>query len=161
MSNEFLAFVQSMQGVIAVAKGLKSAHDALTIAQAQSDILEKLLSLQVEALALNEKHSTLIAEKRELEKQLVEKDEWTLTKQQYRLLEISGGSFVYVSKEPDRPEQPLHWLCAHCFDNERKKSILQLARKSIDGLHHHMCPSCKATIIDRTNARSVQPRFRR
>jgi hypothetical protein len=134
---EVVAVVSGIKVVIDIAKGLKSAHDAHTITQAQSDILEKLLDLRIDALSLQEKTSTLINEKEELAKKLMEFEKWAETERQYELAKLPPGILVYAQKKSGTSTEPKHWLCTNCW-KDRKKSILQLEYTGA-----HTCPECK------------------
>jgi hypothetical protein len=158
--TEFSALVSSIKGISDIAKGLKSAYDQHTITQATNEILQRLQSVLEKGLLLQEKHLALLQEKDDLTKRLVEMDEWKATKGQYRLIEISPGSFVYSPNESHPSPQPIHWLCQNCLDNKHSKSVLQLAHKG-HRMDVYECPGCKATIRDRshpTNPPSILPR---
>lgn len=141
---ELSTIVTGIKGTIDIAKGLKSAYDAHTITQAQTEILEKLFSLQIDALSLQEKHSALVNEKEELAKKLMEFEQWEKTESQYQLEEVHFGVFVYSPKESERSTEPKHWLCTNCWE-ERKKSILQCDYKHSEGAGY-TCPRCKTQI---------------
>ena len=135
---EASAIVTSLKTTIGIVKGLKSSYDAKTITQAQSQILEHLFALQVDALALQEKHSALIHEKEELIKKIEQFEQWGNTESEYELKEIKPGIFVYSYKKSQQSVIPMHWLCAQCW-NDHKKSILQ------SGFHDksvYNCPRC-------------------
>lgn len=144
MINEVSAIVTSIKAAIEITKGLKSSYDAHTITQAQSEILERLLAIQMDALALQEKHSALINEKDELTKKLVLFEQWEKTESEYELKEITPGKFVYSSKNSQQSKIPMHWLCTQCWD-DRKKSILQAILHDVNEAQY-ICPRCKFKI---------------
>lgn len=122
--TELTSLIAGIKGTIDLAKGLKSAYDAHTITQSQTEILERLLNLQIDALALQDKHSTLINEKDDLSKKLMEYERWSETESQYELKEITPGVFVRSYKTSNQSQQPNHWLCTKCWE-DKKKAILQ------------------------------------
>jgi transcriptional regulator with GAF, ATPase, and Fis domain len=138
---EVSAIITSIKATIEIAKGLKSSYDAHTIAQAQSDILEQLLAIRMDTLTLQEKHSTLINEKDELAKKLVQLEQWEKTESEYELQEINRGKFVYSPKNSQQSKKPTHWLCTQCWD-DRKKSVLQ-ANYHTESEAQYICPRCK------------------
>jgi hypothetical protein len=76
---------------------------------------------------------------------------WDAEKQRYHLEQVSPGAMAYVLKNEAQGTEPIHWLCASCYNNG-KKSILQLGQKKMDPggrLPGWDCPSCKATIFVR------------
>ena len=137
---EGTALLTGIKGTINIVKSLKSSYDAKTITQAQSDILEHLFALQIDALALQEKHFAIIHEKEELIKKVVQFEQWEKTESEYELQEIVSGTFVYTSKNTQQFGIPTHWLCTQCWDN-RKKSILQ--RQYVGHTPKLICPRCK------------------
>lgn len=141
---EVTALIAGIKGTIDIAKSLKSAHDAHTITQTQTEILEKLLALQAEALVLQEKHSALIQEKDELAKKLMQLEDWAQTETQYQLKEVAPRIFVYIaeSSTPSIENEP--WYCANCF-NQHQKSVLQSTSESSE-YHEFMCHRCKNSI---------------
>ena len=147
---EASAVVASIKATIEIAKGLKASYDAKTITQAQTQILEHLLALQVDALALQEKHSVLIHEKEELKKKLMEFEQWRKTESEYELKEIKSGKFAYALKKSQQSEVPPHWLCINCWD-DRKKSILQKSQRGFiaggNSSTNYICPRCKFSFV--------------
>jgi transcriptional regulator with GAF, ATPase, and Fis domain len=141
---EITSFVAGVKGTIDIAKGLKSAYDAQTIAQAQTEIVEKLLGLQMDALSLQEKHSLLINEKDELAKKLIQYENWAKTESQYKIDEVHSQVFVYVAKTSDQSLKNQPWYCANCFGN-RQLSIFQSTSDS-DTYHEYVCHRCNNKI---------------
>lgn len=124
MPSDFTLLIEGIKGSIAMVKGLKSAYDQHTITQAQTDVLEKLLALQMDALSLQEKHSALIHEKEELQKKVMEAQKWSETESQYELKQVVPGRIVRSFKKTSESTDPPHWLCPNCWE-DKKKSILQ------------------------------------
>jgi len=141
---EISSLISGIKGTIDITKGLKSAYDANTIFQAQTDILERLFAIQSEALSLQEKHSTLIDEKRELENRIKEFENWSESEIQYSLRKLTGGVFVIEPNKSHKSPKPKHWLCTNCYGN-KKKSILQPARTTHDFFFE--CLECKNKIM--------------
>jgi len=141
---EFTAFISSISALIKIAKGLQSVRDQHQISQATSELLERILSVQGDALSLQEQHFSLIHEKEKIEKKLSEFEDWKNTQSQYSLFRTLYGKVVYVPNESHKSSEPKHWLCANCF-NERKKSILQPQN---DGNNFtFFCPKCKTRLF--------------
>lgn len=138
---EASAITSSIQAAFEIAKGLKSSHDARTIANAQAKIEEQLFTIRAEALALQEKHLTVIHEKEELIKKVMEFEQWEKTESEYELKQIVRGTRVYSYKNSQQSTIPMHWLCPNCW-NDRKKSILQ-AEFDAEEEAKYFCPKCK------------------
>lgn len=138
---EGTALITSIKGTIDIVKGLKASYDANTIMQAQSELLEQLFAIRMDAIALQDKHLALSNEKEELAKKLMEFEQWEKTKSEYELKKIVPGTFVYSYKKSQQSEIPLHWLCPNCW-NKRKKSIFQAEYDNGEEAKY-FCPECK------------------
>ena len=139
--NDFMLLLQGLKGTMDLTKGLKSAYDSHKIAEAEAEFFEKLSSLYVQAISLYESHSALAREKDELEKKLVEYQQWDRTASQYSLKALKSGAYVYTPNESNQSPNPMHWICPKCY-GDRKKSILQFLY-DFDRGHHAYCPECK------------------
>jgi len=137
-----------------IAKGISSLHTEVERNQAVSKILEVLLSVQSDALSMKEKYSLLLTEKDDLIKKISEFEKWSEIEHQYELKEIASGIFVYVYKKSEVNREPMHWLCAKCY-NEQKKSILQRKVKSMAGAIY-ICHTCKSEILDHSQSAPLQ-----
>ena len=144
MIPEASAIFASLKATIEIVRGLKSSYDASTITQVQSDILDQLLTTQMDALTLQEKHLAVINEKEELAKKLVQFEQWEKIESEYELKEIRPGMLVYSSKNYQQSKIPTHWLCTQCWE-DRKKSILQASQHNESG-GVYVCPRCNLTI---------------
>lgn len=140
MASDFALLVEGIRGSIAIVRGLKSAYDQHAIVQVQTEILEKLLALQIDALSLQEDHFALLRSKRELEETLVKHQQWDDTAAQYSLKNLESGAYVYAPNESNKSPEPMHWICAKCY-GDRKKSLLHFVWDSARG-HHAFCQEC-------------------
>lgn len=84
----------------------------------------EILSAQSSALAANSAQAALIEEKRELEERIRRLEAWEIDKQRYELVEISRGVFARQLKADAKGSEPIHRICATCYEAGRK-SILQ------------------------------------
>lgn len=99
-----------------------------------------IISLQNEMFSMQSEQSKLLQIKYDLEKKLMECENWDKIKSQYELKEVNSGRFVYAPKPDSNLSEPDHWLCTNCF-NDGKKSILQ------PKISKTFCPKCKMEII--------------
>jgi len=102
------------------------------------ELLNAIIPLQSEIIALQEANLSYIKEIQNLEKKLREVEDWDKEAASHELKELSRGIFVYVKKPESGRTRPDVYLCANCFDSNHKKSILQMA-----GRGYYRCPSCK------------------
>lgn len=141
MLAEITAVLEGIKVTTDIAKGLKSAYDSHTIAEAQAQVLEKLTNLRMDTLTLQDKTSEIIEKRDELARKLKEFEDWKATQEKYRLSELQRGKFVYTPKELQNSSEPAHYLCTNCYDH-REKSILQAAWHD-DFDAKYICPRCK------------------
>jgi hypothetical protein len=154
--------VEHMVDISSIAAALSSIKAAKDIAQSmiglrdtaafQAKLIEfqsKIIDANNAAFAAQEERTELIEKVRQLEKQVADLTAWETEKQRYELIEVSEGAFTYVLKTERRGGEPIHWLCASCYQNN-KKSILQLAERNVGHggqMHLWKCPSCRASIL--------------
>jgi len=137
----FVEFVTAIRGITEIAEGLKSLHDFKQVAEASSQLLQRLLTVESEALSLHNEYSIVLQQKSDLEKRLLEFEKWDDTASQYSLKKLVARSFVYVPNETNKAPKPMHYLCAKCY-GDRKKSILQTIYVGTGG-DRLFCPECK------------------
>ena len=133
-----------------IAKGISALNTDVERNQAVSKILEVLLSVQNDALLMKEKHSLFLTEIDNLKKKISEFEKWSEIESQYDLKEIAAGVFVYAYKKTDKAIEPSHWLCAKCFNTDKKKSIFQRFSHNSHGVHYK-CHTCGSEIVDHSN----------
>ena len=61
---------------------------------------------------------------RELEAELMKREDWAAEQERYTLHAVDSGAFVYALQPGVETAEPPHWLCPQCFQQQRK-SILQ------------------------------------
>lgn len=132
-----------------IATGLAAASAALATVRKLSEIEKQLsqaeLKLQVASLysdladvrmALTDARETIGGLQAEIDK----RDGWNETARLYNLSEVAPGVLVYQFDGADQ-SIPAHFLCPHCFLEERR-SILQREARSAMRLTYLCCPSC-------------------
>ncbi|MEW6511851.1 MAG: hypothetical protein AB1428_12945 [Bacteroidota bacterium] len=141
-ASELVALVTAVKGAVDFAKGLKAVMDKAKLDDELSELFSRLLSVQSFALTLQSEHQTLIEEKGELSKKLMEFENWKKTEADYALTEICPKIFIYVYKKSAESVEPVHWLCPNCWQ-AKQKSILQ-------GKHDRVyaCPRCNFTMAN-------------
>lgn len=120
--------------IASLATSLKTAGEIakamvdLGVAQSVKPELAKLngeiLTAQGFALAAQSDQFAMAGRIRDLEEELMRLKAWDAEKQRYELKDLGKGFFAYAPKEGMERGEPLHALCANCFQNG-VKSILQ------------------------------------
>jgi hypothetical protein len=124
-----------------VAQGILNMGEKSGLKKEAVELQNIITSLHSQILTMYAQYSELVQVKNNLEKKLVEYEDWNETESQYELKEVAPGVFVFSLKEDNRTPEPNHWLCTNCF-YDRKKSILQRY-----GTSKYLCPRCKTEII--------------
>jgi len=143
--TETTALISGIKGTIDIVKGLKAAYDAHTITQAQTELLQKLLALQMDALAVQEKQSAILNERDQLLKQVAEYENWSEVEKQHHIEEIHPQIYVYVANKPTTSLKTQPWYCANCF-SQRQMSVLQSTENSHETYKEFLCHKCNAKI---------------
>ena len=115
------------------------------------ELQSALLSLQSDMFGLQAQHQSLLREKEELEKRLIEIQNWQAEAQKYTLAEIVPGVFMYALKAEYKDATPPHWLCPNCYES-RRKSVLQRDYNRIKHNYVFQCHHCNAELVDTSNA---------
>ncbi len=72
-------------------------------------------------------------------------ENWAAEKQRYKLQELESGAFVYRLQEEKQNSEPIHDLCAQCYQ-QSIKSILQFIGHK-NGFQNFSCNHCGSTIL--------------
>ena len=133
MVGEAFAGLSALKTAFDLAKGLKDINDAANRNAAVIELQEKILGAR-------QAQSELVERVEELEKENARLKEWQVERERYELKEIATGAFVYAPKDTMRGHEPMHWLCANCFQNGKKR-FLQAHRNDLRHIYHK-CQEC-------------------
>lgn len=143
MIAEISTLVTSSKVAYDIAKGLTSVYVDDKVRERTSELLGILLSVQGDALSVNAKHQELLQEKYNLEKKILEFEEWSATKNNYELKELAPGFPAYLRKKLDDHIDFPVWICPYCYD-KKKESPLQ-CEHNLETAIYYFCPECKTT----------------
>jgi hypothetical protein len=126
-----LEIIQSVKNVIDIVRSVKSAALNKKNLNLEKALLENKIELTtvlmdaINALLFRDNMIlNLQEEKREIKEKLKQMTEWNAEKQIYKLENLGRHAIVYIPKEEIALKQPSHYLCATCYNNQ-KKSFLQ------------------------------------
>ena len=153
---EITALITSTKTALDIVRGIRSLNTEVQRNESISKILEALIAIQSEALAVQEKHQKALEEKYELATRLKDFEKWSEIEELYELKDLGGNVFVYAYKKIDTSTEPMHYLCANCF-KDKKKAILQCEGTYTSGTAYN-CHACNSKIVDRTNKKPPPPR---
>jgi hypothetical protein len=143
------AAISSLQGAANIAKGLMGLHDTVVIQGKVIELQSAILAAQSSALAAQSEQSSLIERIKELEKQITNLEAWKSEKERYSLVALSPGAHAYVLKKSAQKAEPIHTICANCYQHGHK-SILQWEQGGYGSLTFK-CHSCKAQFYGYTS----------
>jgi Zn finger protein HypA/HybF involved in hydrogenase expression len=140
MVGEIFAGLGALKSALDIAKELKEIDDVTRRNAAVIELQEKILSAQ-------SAQASLVERVRELEKELTRLETWDTEKQRYQLTDVGDGTFAYALQQSVSGSEPLHYICANCYE-QSKKSILHHMQMGGGG-HLLTCPSCSSKLVIR------------
>ena len=114
-------------------------------AEAMSQLYDSVLDIQQQLLTAQNSEYDLLSRCRALEEEIAHARDWQAEATRYVLRSVDGG-VVRQQKANDASGNPPHWLCANCFE-EQRKSYLQKGTKIVDGRHVWECPRCSTAVL--------------
>lgn len=122
---------------------LLKQRDKAMIAEAVAQLNELLLSAQGQALSAQKEQFALTQTKGDLEKRVLQLENWDADKDRYHLKRIHPGTFAYLlDKERVKPSEDVHLMCQPCAD-KGNKGVLQDASETKNGAMQYHCPLCR------------------
>ncbi len=140
--SEISSAVAAGQALLQVAKKALQHATQVEAKAVAAELVDRIVDLQAKLLAAQAQMEELDRARQEAQHKLVEKEEWEREKQRYELRELAPGILVRAPKEPKPPGEPDHYLCPHCFD-ENRKSLLQ---RPSTGHTNYKCHRCSLEI---------------
>jgi hypothetical protein len=138
----------SLNTAVNIAKAMMDVHDATAVQGKVFELQRAIIDAQQSVFAANAERSALIDEIREAKEQISHLEAWEAEKQRYELKDVGAGSLAYAIKEAMRGTEPVHNICANCYQ-KAYKSILQ-PRSQASG-KYLFCKECSADImVERT-----------
>ncbi len=146
----------SLNTAVNIAKAMVDVRDATAFQGKVFELQRAIIDAQQSVFAANDERATLIEKISNLEKELSRLKAWETEKQRYELKELAPGVFAYRLKEAMAEGEPIHELCAACYQHG-KKSILQRRDKGMEELMG--CAECKAEIKIGNGQWPISPRL--
>ncbi|MCK5034235.1 MAG: hypothetical protein KAS18_11390 [Calditrichia bacterium] len=143
--TEISAAFTSLKVAADIIKGILSLNKDSTINSKVIELQSVILTLQSELSSMQSKHEEIIQAKSDVEKELIQLKNWETTASQYDLVKLSTGSIVRSPNKNSGFTENEHWLCANCFENQ-KKSFLQPGA-IIGNKQKYTCQNCGEKIV--------------
>ena len=134
----------SLRAVADITKAMKDISDPSAIPAKIYELTKEIMSAQSFALAVQSEQFNLAQSKRELEEEIARLKAWNTERYRYQLQSVGPGANAYVVKDTMRGSEPVHWICADCFQSGKKRFL----NESHSDLHHvyHKCAECSYKI---------------
>lgn len=132
-----------MTGLNLLGKTAVEIAGASDAAQRNAQLIEfqkVLIQSLTDVTALQIKNSSLVAQNKELEEEIVRLKDWNRECERYRLVEVAPGLFAYAMKPGMEFGEPPHLLCATCF-GKQPRPILNVHQR------RYTCHSCDSVLI--------------
>ncbi|HKB59493.1 MAG TPA: hypothetical protein VKC56_05535 [Gallionellaceae bacterium] len=119
---------------------------------------EAFIQLQSSVHAMQVENTSLLRKIGDLEKQIMESENWDREIERYQLQPIGQGVFAFALKPGMENGEPPHLLCAKCV-NDGKKSILQ-TRLADEFGRIYVCHTCGSELrVDSGRSPDVQRNY--
>jgi DNA repair exonuclease SbcCD ATPase subunit len=136
------AAVSALNGAKDIAQAMIGLRDGAAFQAKLIEFQSKLIDANSAAFAAQDERASLLKRISQLEEEMATFKAWNADKERYELEALfDGGLFAYIPKEGMENRQPLHALCAKCFEHNTK-SILQSNGDHDVHRHEWFCPGC-------------------
>jgi hypothetical protein len=136
--SEITAAIKSIDTIISAAKGFFSLKKEFEINLAKDEIFSNLIEIKQQLLLFQTSYSEILSYQSELQKKIIDFENWETKTFNYSLIEITSGNFVYLSKESQEAGNKQPWFCATCY-NEKKLSPFQRKYPNHDAFIYPIC----------------------
>lgn len=124
------AAATALNTAINIAKAAVGLRDAEMIRAKVLEMQGEISSALASAIAAQTDQFAMLQRVQELEKEVARLKSWETEKERYELKKYAPGVFFYTLKESEARSEPIHSLCAKCYEDE-KKSIVHVTGKTL------------------------------
>jgi hypothetical protein len=135
----------SLKAASEMTKAMIGLRDAETFRNKAIELQSVVLEAQAGAAAAYATQSELANRIGELERKIMQFENWDAEKKRYELKAVYKGYLAYALKPEMAAGEPAHYLCPSCYQ-KGQKSILQEGYGSL-GENRLACPDCKVHIV--------------
>ncbi len=115
--------ISALNGMKDIAQAMITLRDAKALQAKVIEFNNAIIDAQAKILLANEERTALLQRVSDLEKQLSKLETWETEKQRYQLADIGGGTFAFALKELMSSGEPPHYICANCYDQNKKSRL--------------------------------------
>jgi Zn finger protein HypA/HybF involved in hydrogenase expression len=150
-TSAFADLVASLRSAAEITKAMMNIGDASRMHANLFELMREIMSAQSSALVSQSAYHELLENKRGVEEEIAKLKAWNMEKYRYELQSVGPGAVAYVPKQSMRGTEPVHWICAHCFQSGKKRFL----NESHSDLHfvYHKCQECSGKVrVRRTSS---------
>lgn len=135
-----------IQGGAKAAKSIFDLARGFFSLKSEAEKNAAILSIQREALDLQESYSAALKRVDQLEQEIVRLKNWEAEKQTYELADAGQGTIAYRHKAGMESGEVPHWLCPTCYQKGDKNPLQPETR--FPGRNEFLCcQACKTELI--------------
>jgi hypothetical protein len=135
--------VASLRAAAEITKAIKDG-DPGEFRSKLFELSREIMSAASCALAVQSEQNDLVQSKRQLEEEVSRLKTSNAEKYRYELQSVGPGATAYVLKESMRGIEPVHWLCADCFQTGKRRFLNET--HSDLHFHYYKCGECNYKI---------------
>ena len=94
--------------------------NAAAFRERQIEFQQRIIDAQSAISTMQAEHSAALERIGGLEKEIARLRAWEKEKKRYELRDLGTGAFAYLIKPDAQGTEPLHCLCAHCYQTGQK-----------------------------------------
>ena len=145
----------ALKSAAEITKAMTEASDPGQIRTKIFELTREIISAQSCTITTQSSQFELLQSKRGLEEEITRLKAWNTEKYRYELRNVAPGAVAYVLKETMRGSEPVHWICANCFQSGKKRFL----NESHSDLHfdYHKCQECAGKIRIRKASSPADP----
>lgn len=141
MLAEISAGLGGLKTAFDIVQGLNASAKTAAINDIKIALGQHILEAQAALTLAGEAQATAVETIRNLEQEIVYLKDWSAEKQRYELKKFYPGTLAYVLKAEMANGEPIHSLCANCYEQD-KKSVLQATAQTEMRFRIFLCPAC-------------------